>query len=156
MHNNNPKLYIKFLLFFIFLSSPLYTIESNALPTPLSNQQLNQQSDLIAKVKVLGVTRVGYTNKAIKFQAWLKIIKTIKGKAEVNDTILVTWHRFDKKLIGSWEIAYYPGEKLITYLVWDNNEKAYKNISWNSVKKIQSTNKKLPIKDGAVEFNIAP
>ncbi len=65
MHNNYPKLYIKFLLFFIFISSSLYTIESNALPAPLSNEQLNQQSDLIAKVNVLGVTRVGYTHKAI-------------------------------------------------------------------------------------------
>ncbi len=156
MHNNYPKLYIKFLLFFIFISSSLYTIESNALPAPLSNEQLNQQSDLIAKVNVLGVTRVGYTHKAIKFQAWLQIIKTIKRKAQINDTILVTWYRFDKKLIGSWEIAYYPGEKLITYLVWDNKEKAYKNLSWNSVKKIKSIGKKLPIKNGAVEFNIAP
>ncbi len=156
MHNNYPKLYIKFLLFFIFISSSLYTIESNALPAPLSNEQLNQQSDLIAKVNVLGVTRVGYTHKVIKFQAWLQIIKTIKGKAQINDTILVTWYRFDKKLIGSWEIAYYPGEKLITYLVWDNKEKAYKNLSWNSVKKIKSIGKKLPIKNGAVEFNIAP
>ena len=62
-------------------------------------------------------------------------------------------HRFDKKLIGSWAIDYYPDDELLTYLIWDDNEKSYKNISWNSAKKIQSYNKKLPINDGEIIFS---
>jgi len=38
-------------------------------------------------------------------------------------------------------IDYYPNDELLIYLIWDYNKKSYKNISWNSAKKIQSYNK---------------
>lgn len=140
------------IIFFLALiiSFNLYTVTSNALPAPLSKEQLLKQSDIIAKVKVVGVAKIGCVNNAIKYQAWLKILKPIKGDVIVNDTIILTWHRFDKKLIGSWAIDYYPDEELITYLIWDRDEKSYKNISWNSGDKIQSSDKKLPINDGEI------
>ena len=74
----------------------------------------------------------------------------------LNDTIIVTWHRFDKKLIGSWAIDYYPDEELITYLIWDRDEKSYKNISWNSADKIQLSDKKLPTNDGEITLYSEP
>jgi hypothetical protein len=140
------------IIFFLplIISINLYTVTSNALPAPLSKEQLLKQSDIIAKVKVIGVTKIGDVKNAIKYQAWLKILKPIKGYVIVNDTIIVTWHKFDKKLIGSWAIDYYPDEELITYLIWDRDEKSYKNISWNSVDKIQSSGKKLPKNDGEI------
>ena len=107
----------------------LYSISSNALPAPLSNEQLLKQSDIIAKVKVIGVAKIGQINGAAKYQAWLKILESTKGSVSINDTIIVGWHKFDKKLIGSWAIDYYPGDELLTYLIWDDNEKSYKNIS---------------------------
>jgi len=139
---------IFFLPLIIFIN--LYTVTSNALPAPLSKEQLLKESKVIARVKVIGVTKIGYVNNAIKYQAWLKIIKPIKGDVIVNDTIIATWYKFDKKLIGSWAIDYYPDEELITYLIWDHDEKSYKNISWNSVDKIQSSGKKLPTNDGEI------
>ena len=134
----------------LIISLNLCTVTSNALPAPLSKEQLLRESTVIARVKVIGVAKVSYVKNAIKYQAWLKIIKPIKGEVIVNDTIIVTWHRFDKKLIGSWAIDYYPEEELITYLIWDRDEKSYKNISWNSADKIQSSDKKLPINDGEI------
>jgi hypothetical protein len=131
----------------------LYSIFSNALPAPLSNEQLLKQSDIIAKVKVIGVAKIGQINGAVKYHAWLKILEPTKGSVSINDTIIVAWHKFDKKLIGSWAIDYYPDDELLTYLIWDDNEKSYKNISWNSAKKIQSYNKKLPINDGEIIFS---
>ena len=146
------------IIFFLPLitSLNLYTVTSNALPAPLSKEQLLRESTVIARVKVIGVAKVGYVKNAIKYQAWLKIIKPIKGEVIVNDTIIVTWHRFDKKLIGSWAIDYYPDEELITYLIWDRDEKSYKNISWNSVDKIQSSDKKLPTNDGEITLCSEP
>ena len=145
------KKFHKIVFFLPFLISiNLYTVTSNALPAPLSKEQLLKESNVIARVKVIGVTKIGYVKNAIKYQAWLKILKSIKGDIISNDTIIVTWHRFDKKLIGSWAIDYYPDEELITYLIWDRDEKSYKNISWNSADKIQSSSKKLPTKDGEI------
>ena len=145
------KKFYKIIFFLPLITSlNLYTVTSNALPAPLSKEQLLRESTVIARVKVIGVAKVGYVKNAIKYQAWLKIIKPIKGEVIVNDTIIVTWHRFDKKLIGSWVIDYYPDEELITYLIWDRDEKSYKNISWNSADKIQSSDKKLPINDGEI------
>ena len=146
------------IIFFLPLitSLNLYTVTSNALPAPLSKEQLLRESTVIARVKVIGVAKVGYVKNAIKYQAWLKIINPIKGEVIVNDTIIVTWHRFDKKLIGSWAIDYYPDEELITYLIWDRDEKSYKNISWNSVDKIQSSGEKLPTNNGEITLYSEP
>jgi hypothetical protein len=104
-------------------------------------------------VKVIGVVKIGQINGVVKYRAWLKILEPTKGSVSINDTIIVAWHKFDKKLIGSWAIDYYPDDELLTYLIWDDNEKSYKNISWNSAKKIQSYNKKLPINDGEIIFS---
>lgn len=151
------KKFYKIIFFLpLIISINLYTVTSNALPAPLSNEQLLKQSDIIAKVKVIGVAKIGYVNNAIKYQAWLKILKSIKGDVIINDTIIVTWHRFDKKLIGSWAIDYYPDEELITYLIWDRDEKSYKNISWNSADKIQLSDKKLPTNDGEITLYSEP
>ena len=70
----------------------LYSISSNALPAPLSNEQLLKQSDIIAKVKVIGVVKIGQINGVVKYRAWLKILEPTKGSVSINDTIIVAWH----------------------------------------------------------------
>ncbi len=133
------------------------------MPTPLSAEQLYEQSDVIAKAKVLGVAavqskvakiedRYGYDTK--KYQAWLKVLKATKGKVQDNHTVIVTWDRVssNKKIVGNWEVNYYPNEELITHLVWDNQEKTYRTLSWNSAKTIKSSKNKLPADIGEVNL----
>ena len=58
-------------------------------------------------------------------------------------------------MIGNWAISYYPGETLDTHLVWDNQEKTYRTLSWNSTAVTNmpiQPNNKLPIKMGNVNL----
>ena len=130
-----------------------------ALPAPLSSEELYQQSDVIAKVKVLGVVKVEEPkatsqHETDKYQAWLKVLQVIKGKIHNNYTIIVTWNRVHKKMIGGWEVNYYPNEELITHLIWDEQNKTYKTLSWNSAEITKpSTNKLLPTDIGKGSFS---
>ena len=154
MANGSFQALHKFVLILICSIIVFSIKESFALPAPLSAKQLYEQSDIIAKVKVLGVVKVknkvaGTENEynSNKYQAWLKMLQVTKGNVQNNHTIIVTWNRANKKMLGSWEVNYYPNEELITHLVWDDLEKTYKTLSWNSAKRIKSSQNKLPTKD---------
>ncbi len=132
-----------------------FSLESLALPTPFSAEELYEQSDVIANVKVLGVINIGEQQNATRYQAWLKIIKPIKGQIKNNETIIVNWSILHKKLIGGWEVSYYPGEILKTHLIWDRQEKTYRTLSWDSVrvlKKVSPPNTVLPREIGNVSL----
>ena len=128
-----------------------FSLESVALPAPFSTEELYEQSNVIAKVKVLGVIKIGEQHNATRYQAWLKIIKPIKGQVKNNETIIVNWSLLHKKLIGGWEVSYYPGEILKTHLIWDRQEKTYRTLSWDSVrvlKKASPSHGSLPKETG--------
>ena len=150
---------VKLGFFLICVTVTLSIIESFALPTPLSPEQLYQQSDIIAKVKVLSVIKVQDRIKETenkynteKYHAWLKVLQVTKGKIQNNHTMIVTWNRVNRQLIGGWEVNYYPNEELITHLIWDDQEKTYKTLSWNATKIIKSSKNTLPMDIGQVYF----
>ena len=91
------KKFHKIVFFLPFLISiNLYTVTSNALPAPLSKEQLLKESNVIARVKVIGVTKIGYVKNAIKYQAWLSVASRmcglVCGLGRENITPLIIYH----------------------------------------------------------------
>ena len=94
-----------------------------ALPPPLSAQELDERSDFVGTVRVLGVTCIGTVEapgnkeQVLAWQAWLQVAATKKGSPEPNETLLVQWQGIPKMLIGPWKVDYFPGEEAATHLL---------------------------------------
>jgi hypothetical protein len=127
-----------------------------ALPAPMSPADLEKNSDVIATVRVLGVTCIGTAGAAPRevpvYQAWLSILKLEKGAVKEQQTVLVQWKDTPKGLIGGWKVEYFPGEEVKTYLKWDAEQKVYTTTWWNAKGKPTKPAdvNKLPTEAGAV------
>jgi hypothetical protein len=126
-------------LYFILLAGFLYININNdslALPKPLSQQELFEKSDVIIKGKVIKIDEVENNNIYEKYTARIQILEVIKGDISNTDIISVFWKKYKKKLLGNWYIEYALGEVIETHLIWDQEEKMFKTISWNGSKVI--------------------
>ena len=131
---------------------------ARALPAPMSAEDLEKNSDVVATVRVLAVVCTGQvpygktTEQTTTYQAWLQVVSVKKGDVKENQTLLVAWQDVPKKLIGPWKVEYLPGEEVPTYLKWNAEQKAYHTTWWNAKGKPTkpATADKLPEKDGQV------
>lgn len=109
-----------------------------ALPAPMSEQELLENSDLVALVRVLSVTCTSVTKDEKTgedlpgYLARLKVIETKKGDAKKGDEVLVTWRAIPKGLLGPWAVYYYPGEEVWTHLALRSGGVSYASTWWNA------------------------
>jgi hypothetical protein len=93
-----------------------------AVPPPMSEQELMDKSDLVARVRVVSVTCTSVikdeqTGEDLPgYLARLEVLETKKGEAKKGDEVLVTWRAIPKTLVGPWTVYYYPGEEVWTHL----------------------------------------
>jgi hypothetical protein len=127
-----------------------------ALPAPMSEQELNDKSDLVAVVRVnavicTAVTKDDATGEELPvYLAKLKLVEVKKGDAKPGDEVLVTWRAVPKGIVGPWTVNYYPGEEVLTHLVKRSGGVSYGSTWWNAkgddIKAPDST--ELPSKPG--------
>ena len=126
----------------IYLLASLFfaalTVPALALPAPMSEQDLNDKSDLVAVVRVLSVSLTTITKdektgeELPGYMAQLKLIDVKKGDAKNGDVVLVTWRAVPTKLVGPWTVYYYPGEEVLTHLTKKSGGVAYGSTWWNA------------------------
>jgi hypothetical protein len=112
-----------------FVPAPALTLE---FPDPLSQDELLQKSDLVALVRVLGVTCIATGTDQdgkvvpVRFNAALKLLELRKGKGTPGDVVFVDWSNVPGDVTG----AYFPGEELWTHLTIEDG--GYRNTWWNA------------------------
>ncbi len=86
-----------------------------AVPAPMSKSELLSKSDLVALVRVLGVTCTGVTKDARtgedlpSYSATAELIEVIKGDEMKGGEVDITFHAIPKGILGPWTVYYYPG-----------------------------------------------
>lgn len=127
-----------FMLSALCLSFTLVTASALALPAPKSEQELLDESDLVARARVLSVTCTSViqddrTGEDLPgYLARLQVLETKKGDAKTGDEVLVTWRVTPKGLVGRWAVYYYPGEEMWTHLVKRSGGASYASTWWNA------------------------
>jgi hypothetical protein len=115
-----------------------FAAPAQALPAPMSEQELAEKSDIIALVRVLSVTCTSVvTDKETgeelpNYLARLLIVEAKKGHVAEGDEVLVTWHAVSTKIVGPWTVNYYPGEEVWTHLVKRDRGVAYASTWLNA------------------------
>jgi hypothetical protein len=113
-------------------------VPAYALPAPMSDLELMEKSDLVARVRVLSVTCTSVTKdeqtgeELPGYLARLKVLETKKGDAQKGDEVLVTWRAVPTGLTGPWAVYYYPGEEVWTHLVKRSGGASYATTWWNA------------------------
>ena len=131
-----PRDQIARLSFLALLSSP--PLPALALPAPMSEQELNDKSDIVAVVRVLSVTCTAITQdektgeELPSYMAQLRLLDVKKGDAKKGDVVLVTWRAVPTKIVGPWAVYYYPGEEVLTHLVKKSGGVSYGSTWWNA------------------------
>jgi hypothetical protein len=114
----------------------VFATRAAALPAPMSDADLQKNSDVIASVRVLAVACTGQVSttrdKVPTYQAWLSIVKATKGAVKERETVLVQWQDVPKGIVGPWKVEYFPGEEVTTYLKWDAEKRVYTTTWWNA------------------------
>lgn len=114
------------------------TTSAHALPAPMSEEELDKASDVVATVRVLAVVRIDdmpfdKTRETVRtYQAWLQLVQPKKGNIKAGETLLVQWHDTPKNLIGPWKVEYHPGEEVLTHLKWNATQRSYVSTWWNA------------------------
>jgi len=115
-----------------------FAIPALALPAPMSEQELNDKSDIVAVVRVLSVTCTAVTpdentgEELPSYVAQLRVIDAKKGDAAKGDVVMVTWRAVPTKIVGPWAVYYYPGEEVLTHLKRREGGVAYASTWWNA------------------------
>jgi hypothetical protein len=123
---------------FVLLALISFAAPALALPAPMSDQDLMEKSDLVAKVKVLSVTCTSITKDEKTgedlpgYLAQLKVLDVEKGDAKRGDEVLVTWRAVPKGIVGPWTVYYYPGEEVVTHLTKRSGGVSYASTWWNA------------------------
>ena len=113
-----------------------------AVPTPLSEQELTDKSDLVALVRVLAVTCTTITKdeqtgeELPGYLAKLEIREVKKGDVKPGQSVLVTWRAVPKSIVGPWAVYYYPGEEVWTHLTKRSNGATYASTWLNAKSEI--------------------
>jgi hypothetical protein len=122
-------------LLFLVSVAPIAAL---ALPAPMSDQELTDKSDVIARVRVLAVTCTSVTQDPNTgedlpgYLAQLKVVEVEKGDVKPGDVVLVTWRAVPKDVAGPWAVYYYPGEEMVTHLTKRSGGATYASTWWNA------------------------
>jgi hypothetical protein len=106
-----------------------------ALPAPMSDSELLQESDLVALVRVLSVTCTGVSKDERtgedlpSWSAKAELMEVIKGEEAKGDDVTIIFHAIPTGLLGPWSVYYYPGEMVWTHLLREHD--AYTTTWWN-------------------------
>lgn len=115
-----------------------FALPALALPAPMSEQELDDKSDIVAVVRVLSVTCTTITTDEKTgedlpgYMAQLRLIDVKKGDVKKGDVVLVTWRAVPTKIVGPWAVYYYPGEEVLTHLTKRAGGVAYASTWWNA------------------------
>ena len=102
-----------------------------AVPPLKTPEEVERESDVIAKVRVLAVVCTGDAvfpdteARSPTYQAWLQVLKVRKGAVREGQTVLVGWQDIPKTVLGPWKVDYFSGEEVVTHLKWDATRRAY-------------------------------
>jgi hypothetical protein len=139
------------LLGFALLASP-----AQALPAPMSKEEMLSKSDLVALVRVLWVKCISVTKdertgeELPSWSAKAELVEVIKGDEVKGDNVDIDFHAIPTGMLGPWSVRYYPGEMVWTHLVGKDNQ--YTTLWWNGrgtlVKKATTT--ELPTTPGEI------
>jgi hypothetical protein len=130
---------------------------AQALPPPMSPEELEQKSDVVATVRVLAVACTGEVKppgskeNVPQYQAWLQVVSATKGSVKPKQTLLVEWHDLPRPmLLGPWKVDYFAGEEVATHLKWHEKSRNYATTWWNAKGKPQrpADSDRLPTKPG--------
>jgi len=108
-----------------------------ALSTAMTEQDLLEKSDVVARVRVLSVTCTSLAKdektgeELPSYLARLKILESKKGSVEKGGEVLVTWRAVPKDADGRWAVYYYPGEEVWTHLTLRSGGVSYATTWWN-------------------------
>jgi hypothetical protein len=122
----------------LLVLTSLLAVPAFALPAPMSEQELNDKSDLVAVVRVgtvicTAITKDDATGEELPaYLARLRLIEVKKGDAKPGDEVLVTWRAMPKGIVGPWTVNYYPGELVLTHLVKKSGGVSYGSTWWNA------------------------
>lgn len=112
---------------------------ARALPAPMDEKTMTENSDFIGKINVMGITEIEddkniYKNIKVKqYNAWLQILSQKKGKYDKMDTIVYCWREPPtEKLLGSWFISLKKGEKAYMYLKFNPNKTCYEALNYQA------------------------
>jgi hypothetical protein len=109
-----------------------------ALPAAMTEQDLLEKSDVVARVRVLSVTCTSViqdeqTGEELPgYLARLQVLETKKGAAKKGDEVLVTWRAVPQTVGGPWAVYYYPGEEVWTHLTLRSGGVSYASTWWNA------------------------
>ena len=122
----------------LLVLTSLLATPAQALPAPMSEQELNDKSDLVAVVRVNTVICTAVTKDEAAgeelpvYLAKLRLVEVKKGDAKAGDEVLVTWRAVPKGIVGPWAVNYYPGEVVLTHLVKRSGGVSYGSTWWNA------------------------
>jgi len=123
---------------FAFFSACLIASAALALPAPMSDAELTEESDVVALVRVKSVTCTSITKDAQTgealpgYLAKLEVIEAKKGDVMPGGELLVTFRATPKGALGPWTVFYYPGEEVLTHLVKRAGGVTYASTWWNA------------------------
>jgi len=123
---------------FAFFSACLIASGALALPAPMSDAELTEESDVVALVRVKSVTCTSITKDAQTgealpgYLAKLEVIEVKKGDVVPGGELLVTFRAIPKGALGPWTVFYYPGEEVWTHLVKRAGGVTYASTWWNA------------------------
>jgi len=123
---------------FAFLSTCLIATAAFALPAPLSDEKLMEDSDLVALVRVVSVTCTSVTKdpqtgeQLPGYLAKLRVIESKKGDVRPGGEVLVTFRAIPTGVLGPWTVFYYPGEEVWTHLIKREGGVTYASTWWNA------------------------
>ena len=122
----------------VLLISAFAAAPAQAVPPPMTEQELMDKSDLVVLVRVLSVTcttviKDEQTGEDLPgYLAALKVKEVKKGDVEPGEQVLVTWRAVPKDANGPWTVYYYPGEEMVTHLTKRSNGATYASTWWNA------------------------
>lgn len=109
-----------------------------ALPAPMSDEELMENSDLVALVRVMSVTCTSVTKDSATgeelpgYLAKLRVVEAKKGDLRPGGEVLVTFRAIPSGALGPWTVFYYPGEEVWTHLVKREGGVTYATTWWNA------------------------
>lgn len=116
----------------------LAAVPAFALPAPMSEQELEEKSDLVALVRVMSVTCTSVTTDETTgerlpgYIAKLRVVEAKKGGVRPGGEVLVTFRAVPKGALGPWTVFYYPGEEVWTHLTKREGGVTYASTWWNA------------------------